>query len=519
MYQPTPIQAEMHASRASEVIVLGGNRSGKSLSTFVEDARAVTGQDPHNKYPARDGNLVIIGRDWKHIGMVVYPMLFRAGAFKIIRDETTNDWRAYNPVTDADRKSEAKPAPPLIPPRYIKKISWLLKSARYIQSCELTNGWMIYFFSSEGEPVQGFQADRCHFDEDVASDAWLPEMQARLSDRKGVLCWSAMPHSRNDSLSSLSERAEEAAVRDGEKATIKVFRLRFLDNPHIDQEEKAKNIERWSALGQDVLRMRSEGEFVTDSILCYPSFHIVVHGYDRAELPQNAVPANWCRYAAIDPGHAVTSVLFGAVPPDESMLLIYDQLYIRHCNAMIFGERFEEKVRGQTFHAFIIDMHGARIRDIGSGRQPVEMYTEQLRNRKIRSEVTGSSFLAGCDDIQARMAAVQNYLHIRPNGQPKLRLLCGSVPDLEREIKRYKKKTQYVAGTHIVTDKPNTRGEVHACQCLEYLCAYEPKYHSPTMEADDEPWYMEWVRKRRKRQGLGDNAIYLGPQTGIHPNG
>ncbi len=177
----------MHKCKASEVLVIGGNRSGKSLSTFMEDARAVTNQDPYSKYPEKDGNLVIIGRDWKHIGMVVYPMLFKAGAFKIIRDEKTKEWRGYDPVADKARKEEAKPAPPMIPPRFIKKTSWLLKSANYIQSCELHNGWQIFFFSSEGDPPQGFQADRVHLDEDVANEQWLPEMQARLADRKCCL--------------------------------------------------------------------------------------------------------------------------------------------------------------------------------------------------------------------------------------------------------------------------------------------------------------------------------------------
>ena len=106
MYKATPIQEEMHQCTASEVLVIGGNRSGKSLSTFMEDARAATNQDPYNKYPAKDGNLVIIGRDWKHIGMVVYPMLFKAGAFKIIKDEKTKEWRGYDPVADKDRKDE-----------------------------------------------------------------------------------------------------------------------------------------------------------------------------------------------------------------------------------------------------------------------------------------------------------------------------------------------------------------------------------------------------------------------------
>ncbi|NBV87955.1 MAG: hypothetical protein EBR88_00295 [Betaproteobacteria bacterium] len=324
-----------------------------------------------------------------------------------------------------------------------------------------------------------------------------------------------MPHSKNDALHGLAERADRAAESNVEKPNITKHVLRFLDNPHIDAEEKSKNLERWAALGEDVLRMRSEGEFITDSILCYPTFTMHVHGYDREQLPQNVVPDDWCRYVAIDPGHAVTACLFAAVPPDESMLLIYDQLYIRQCNAVIFGEKMAAKAERQRFHAFIIDMHGGRLREIGSGRLPVELYTEELRKHNVRSETTGSSFIAGCDDIPARMAAVQNYMHIRPSGTPLLRLLRGAVPDLERELKRYKKKTQFAGGTYIVTDAPNTRGEVHACQCLEYLCAYRPRYHKPKMEEGPEPWYVEWVRKRnRQKRSQSDDFIFLGPQSG-----
>jgi len=516
LYRPTPQQEAVHKCRASEILVLGGNRSGKSLCTFVEDARAVCGKDPHGKYPASDGVLVVVGKDWKHIGLTVYPLLFMAGAFKIIRDESTGEWRAYNPATDSQREKDAKPAPPLIPPRLVKKKSWILKSARYIQSCELTNGWQIYFFSSEGEAPQGFKASRVHIDEDVNNgDAWVPEMQARLSDLKGVFTWSAMPHSKNDALLGLSERADKLAEEGVENPAIVRFQLRFLDNPHIDDQEKQKRIEGWAALGEDVLRMRSEGEFISDSILCYPTFAMHVHGYDRSELAQNVVPEDWTRYAVIDPGHAVTSVLFGAVPPDESMLLIYDQLYIRNCNAIIFGEKMAQKCRGQSFYAFLIDMHGGRIREIGSGRLPVELYTEQLKINGVASETTGHSFLAGCDDVQARMSAVQNYLHIRPQGTPTLRVLRQSCPDLERELKRYKKKTQLVGGSYIVTDVPNTRGEVHACQCLEYLCAYRPRYHKPKKEAGVDPWYVEWMRKREKRLSAeSDNFVFLGPQSG-----
>ena len=519
LYKPNPNQVPIHQSRCSEILVIGGNRSGKSLCTFVEDARAVTGQDPYGKYPEKDGILVIVGKDWRHIGMVVYPMLFKAGAFKIIKDLHTKEWRAYDHVADADRKSESKPAPPLIPPRMVASTSWVLKSANYIQKCTLHNGWEIFFFSSEGDPVQGFQATRCHVDEDLNSEAWIPEMQARLADRKGVFCWSAMPHSANNALLGLKERADAAEELGIENPTIKQFKLRFLDNPAIDDEEKRKSLERWSAVGEDVLRMRAEGDFITDSVLVYPNFDMRIHGMDRSELPEGQIPRNWTRYAVIDPGHTVTAVLFAAVPPDEKYVLVYDQLYLRQCNASIFGEKFASKAAGQHFHAFLIDAHGGRLRDIGSGRLPIEQYTEQLVMRKIRSQTTGASFLAGCDDILARTEATRVALHIRPSGSPQLRVLRNSVPDLERELKRYRKKVNYIAGTAIVTDMPNTRGEVHLCQTLEYLCAYRPRYHAPPIAPESEPWWVKWQSERRKRLGNGQAPfVYLGPQGDRNDN-
>ena len=81
LYRAMSHQEEFHKCMASERIVLGGNRGGKSLAVAVEAARAVTGQDPYGKYPKADGNLAIVGRNWPHIGLVIYPILFKAGAF------------------------------------------------------------------------------------------------------------------------------------------------------------------------------------------------------------------------------------------------------------------------------------------------------------------------------------------------------------------------------------------------------------------------------------------------------
>jgi hypothetical protein len=511
LYKPTDRQKEFHECRASETLVLGGNRSGKSLCSFIEDAWAATGTHPvEGKYPKEGGNLVIVGANWKHIGLVVVPYLFKAGAFKIIRDKVTNQFRAYDPVADADRAREAKPAPPLIPPRMIKSFSWVLKSAGYLNSCELHNGWTIYCFSSEGDPPQGFQSNRVHIDEDLNNEAWVPEMQARLADRKGLFCWSAMPHSKNEALLGLNERADKAEET-GDTRDIKRFVLRFLDNPHIDKDEKRKAIERWSAIGDDVLRQRSEGEFVIDSILVYPNFNPSVHGFDLSTIEGGEIPDDWCRYAVIDPGHAVTAVLFAAVPPGADRVVCYDELYIRNCNASIFAAEFHKKVQGKKFYAFLIDAHGARLTDIGSGKSPQEQYSEQLLALGVRSKVTGASFIPGSDDIQGGLQAVRMSLHIRPDGTAKFRYVRSRMPNFERELKRYKKKTVNVAGTTVVTDEPNKRGEFHLVDCLRYLMAYDPQYHRPEVVAEV-PWYVSWKARRDKEQGK-DNTIYLAPNS------
>jgi hypothetical protein len=516
LWVPMPRQEEFHACMASERLVIGGNRSGKSAATFIEDARAATGQDPHAKYPKENGNLVIIGKGWTHIGMVVYPMLFKAGAFRIIRDLEAGHWRAFNPATDEPRRKESKPAPPLIPPRMIKEMSWVQKNAGYLNKCELTNGWTIYCFSSEGEPPQGFQADLVHIDEDISNERWVGEMQARLSDRKGRFVWSAMPWSRNDALLGLCERADRAEENGDENPIIKKFVLRFLDNAHIDTEERRKNIERWSALGQDELRMRAEGEFTTESTLMYPTFNASVHMLQRNELPGGQVPPDWTRYVVIDPGHAVMATLFAAVPPDEKTLLFYDELYIRNCNALIWGEQFWQKVQGQTVYAAIMDMHGGALRDLGSGRLPHELYSEELKKRRFKFQLTGFGFMPGSDDIPARTAMVRTYMHIKGDGTTRFKILEGACPNLVRELKRYRKKTTSVNGVVYVTDAPQTRGDVHAVQCCEYLCAHEPRYHAPPKNYGPDPWWVKWLEERKKRkQASEDPCVLLAPNGSL----
>jgi hypothetical protein len=508
---PNDYQRPFFECTAKETLLIGGNRSGKTLSAMVELAWAATGTHPvKGKYPDGPLNIGVVGKGWRHIGLVIYPYLFKAGAFSIIRDETTGAWRSYHPIKDKDRKSERKPSPPLIPPRLIKNMSWVLKSAGYLQSVELHNGTNIWFFSSDAEPSQGFALDLLAIDEDIDNEQWVSEGLARLADRQGRFQWSAMPHSKCDSLLTLSERADKAE-QEGRDHIIKKFTFTFLDNPYIEQEEKDRMIERWAALGEDVLRQRCSGEFTYDSILCYPNFSMTAHGYDRSKFENGVVPANWTRIAAIDPGHAVCAVLFAAIPPDESMVVIYDELYLRDCTADILARAMKEKVAGHHFHAWIIDIHGARITELGTGKTPQQQYTEAFAKYGIASTTTGHSFLPGSDNIQAGMQSVRMAMSIQGNGSTWLKILRGACPNLERELRRYKKKTMNVGGQVVVLDEPNKRGDTHACDCLRYIFAYEPRYVKPP-ENVQQPWYVAW-KQRRDKENNRSGAVFLAPQS------
>jgi len=129
----------------------------------------------------------------------------------------------------------------------------------------------------------------------------------------------------------------------------------------------------------------------------------------------------------------------------------------------------------------------------------------------IRSRVTGHSFIPGSDDVLAGLQTVRNMMHIRPDGTARLRYLRHTMPNLEREMKRYKKKVTYVAGTSVVTDEPNKRGDFHLVDCLRYLCAYDPAYHKPEQHVED-PWYVKWSADRKKKQG-NSGVVYLSPNS------
>lgn len=459
LYEPMDVQEDFHSSKAPYRLIIGGNRAGKTLSTAVEVARAVTGQDPHGKFPARDGLAFLVGKDAKHLGTVMYRKLFKAGAFKMIRDLDTRKWRAWRPweESDADREHECKFAPPLIPARFVQDVAWENKKANVPNIIRLNNGWELHFFSSLGKPPQGSPIDLFWFDEEIIDPAWYPEMAARVVDRRGRGLWSATPQAGTDQLYELHERAEKEFT-DLEKGDrrIEEFRISLLDNKFMS--EKAK-VEFASDINEEEYRVRVEGEFAILSAKVYPTFNITTHGWGRTE-----VPAEWCRYAYVDPGYRRCAVLFVAVsPPPEDTLVIYDELYLKDCDAELFAQRMKIATQNQSMQAFMLDMHGGLITQMAAGKTVMQQYSEALQRHNVKSIGTGSGFLLANDDKTAGLLAGQGLLRVRENGTSKLRVIPERCPNFIWEIKRYHRKR--IKG--VVQEAADDSKDNHLMDCFD----------------------------------------------------
>ena len=267
LYRPLPEAERFHRSLATERILLGGNRAGKTLSGFCELASAVTGipittrdgEQIPDKWPQRALTIWVIGLDEEHLATPCYRVLFEPNQFKTVQN-ADGSWRSWNPETDPDVELNSQP---LIPRRFYKKVTMEDPKKSIPHSCEITSGpragTVIYFYSSRAEPKVGDPIDGIFIDDEIFYERHIPEWQARLSDRKGRFVWASIPSSKNPALENLCEKADEQVGRpqpDTEK-----FVLTFTANPFIDAEEKRKRREGWS---EDEARIRELGELTTD---------------------------------------------------------------------------------------------------------------------------------------------------------------------------------------------------------------------------------------------------------------
>lgn len=490
IYAPLPFQRDFHRSHAPERSIRGSNRSGKTLSAAVEFGRAVTGQDPYNKYP-RSGRAFVVAKDEKKIGEVIYPKLFKPGAFKVIRDETTKKWRTYDPETDNARKKERRNAPPIIPRRFysIKDLAWSKKKEEIPKKIKIRvdkdNEWEVSFFSSLGEAPQGVDVDLIWFDEEIEHPSWYNEMAMRLIDRSewdeerqcfigGKFFWSATPQAGTLRLFEIHRRAAEEIGK--AHPAVTEHHATMFDNKYLPERAREVAIAKLAG-NEEEIRVRIYGEFALTGMRVYPEFDPGgVHGC--LSFP---IPDNWCRYIAVDPGFQVCAVLFAAVPPpshkDRDRIYIYDELYIKHCDAEKFAEALAHKIGRQNIHEAIMDHHMGRYTEVASGLTVEEQYRRALLVRKVRfGSTNGVSFTWGSDDVPGRITAVHSWLFVGPDDQSRVVVFRDQCDNLVKEMERYCYKKNKLLG--VMTNEPLKIND-HLCDCMAYLAMHGLPYRRP----------------------------------------
>ncbi|HUT10119.1 MAG TPA: hypothetical protein VMY42_06455 [Thermoguttaceae bacterium] len=534
LYRPMRSQLPFHLSAATERIIRGGVRSGKTGCAAAEVASAALGVPiigPDGKelpfqYPREPLVIWVVGYDEKHIARI-YRKLFCKGLYRVIKDRETGllrEWRPWE-ADDAARQAETKPSPPLIPERLVSAdgCAWENKKEQVFSVIRLKNGAEIHAFASGGEAGQGDAVHLIWIDEDIKIPGHVDEWLSRLSDFDGRLIWSAWPHSANDALVRMSKRAHDQ--RGQENPDVWEVVLRFSDNPYIPAAAKRKRLAAWREAGAAVARSRDLGEFTTDTVLVFPSFSVDTHCLPSQREPDRLesfleqanyeIPTEWTHYLALDPGHTQPAVAMAAVPPPSEFgrrLVIFDEVYRPRINAMELAAEVAARVAGRRFEAFVIDHRAGRQTTIGAGKRIDRIYSDAFRKYGLASRLTGHGFAQGSDQIAARNLLVQEALGPGDDGTPTIRLIAHRTTAMQREFGLYKKRVTKDDVREDVVDRNN-----HLMDTLAYLVAYGPVYvYHELTEYDQSPVLAAW-RKIVGETPQASRTVFL--QAGAPPEG
>jgi hypothetical protein len=516
VYRPSPQQEPIHRSSASEVIVRGGKRAGKSVSTSAEFASRVTGEPIYApdgtiiypKYPVATPDYPrlywIIGWDTKHIGQTIHKLLFQrgqGGTFRVIRDEVTGLWRTFNRADPKDvaRVKESELAEPLIPERLIEPDSWEWedKKANHFNRVVLKNGATIFAYpSSARNPKQGDAVSGIWIDEDIQFPGHLKEWQDRLTDEEGWFMWSVWPHMKNEALLDLIDRAQLAELEDSPQ--IQSFTLIMTSNTHLTDKGKQASLGRMGS--DEEIARRNEGALLTDALSMYSfsnTMHqiqrplagrIIRHDQPKAHkflldtwLQSNAFPREWTRYLSIDPSNTRTAVLSWVVPPADcqgvklgNVAICEWELIARRYSAKMLAKAIAAKAGTRHYEAFIMDQMAGRQTHAGREETTFAVYTEAFAEAGLSSRLSLNSFIPGCNVRAQFFRAVRDLLEPQfETGIPSLMIVEETCPETRKEFNAYRKKTEARGeGVDSVLDEPANPRLFDCMAAVQYFAAY-----------------------------------------------
>lgn len=523
-YLPLPLASRFHACNTKFRIGDGSNRSSKTMTCCVEACRAWLGCDPYDKYVRKNGNSLVVGLDGDHLSMF-WRKCAEPGAFSLIPDQDTGLLRSVRPDPqnplhldpyDEAYKEKWRDAPPLIPPRLIRRIAWEFRAKGIPRVVEFKGtDWRVLFRSSEGKPPLGDHYHLVAFDEHLTNNQFYYEAVRGITalgesaQHKPKFIWTATAQAFSPELGDLREAADAGSEH------IAGFLFLIADNPYISDEEKQAFYE---SLPEEERQVRYFGQYAAAQQRVYPLWDRQgVHGCEPYDVPRSHT-----RFVVLDPGQQHCATIFLAVDPQEAFITVYDGFDLRNIDAAEWAHEIGKRQGDIRFEAFIVDQQMGQEHPPAAGLNIAQQYFGALQDANIRPRVESGGrwggFFPGSNDVAARSEALLGLMRLRTSGpfsgKPKLRVFRDIIPELDRQIKN----ARMVFNQAKIRRRQGTKRaeqQEDLLVALEYAAAFGPYYHEPESinEKPKNPvWdqYQKKCRRRRMRQMQNDPGVVLG---------
>ena len=519
LYRALPEGEAFHACREKFVIVEGSNRSTKTTAGCAELARALTGSDPYDKYIPRGGVALLVGLKEDNIAML-WRKIAEPGAFKVIPDEHTRLLRAVRPdpndptrLDEYDLAYQEKwlDAPPLLPPRLVnpdKDVAWNDRAKGVPRTVKVpSTGWRLEMRPSGSRPDQGDHYNYVQNDEEMERSDWYMEEIRGLTGLSETpkhtprLVWTATSQVANPAFAELREKA---------LAQVPGFaRFVFLikDNPYVPEAEKKAFFD---ALPENERDCRYHGIPAISGRRIYGTYDPSgIHGCEPFEIP-----ADWARYAIVDPGTGFCATLLVAIDPDEEHAWVYGGFVLNNAAATQWAYALQEREKGFAFEAIVMDERAGKQKSFNAAESTAERFANALATAGIQPRTTGSmfGFFPGTSDVKTRTIALREWMTIRPEGPhkgtPVLQVMKGVLPELDKQIKS------------AISDRkdPEKRAKYDGLMCdllddLEYAAAAKLRYYEPTpidQLSDISPAVLDfhkWQKKHNKSTPYSSTSL------------
>jgi hypothetical protein len=280
-------------------------------------------------------------------------------------------------------------------------------------------------------------------------------------------------------------------------------------------------LKRKFANSPDEYNVRILGQFNRKQYLVYPDFSMSrqAHGCAaQGEMDPGGllIDSTFNLYMFVDPGRAVAAATFWAVPPPDhpraDQRFLFDELYVRQCNAEIFADHVLAKVGGRYFVGFYIDPSSTRQDTIGGGPSVFTQYSEALARRGVTCHQSGSGFALAPNDKNAGILQFASWMHVRSDtGRPKLQVLEGRCPNFVQEIKFYRNRKKATPQGDVYYDKPVDAND-HLLDCSYPFALLDLRWQPPPKRRKLSPAYEEFKRHQDKDKARNSGVmVHLGP--------